>query len=169
MIYENYCVKELCSVEVEVSGVKLRIYSYRIVECSPAEPWWLELDPLRFLAHQFAPIFNMITAITLKFATAPPEDATLALVPSEEHIITTPITVTLVCATHQLLRALASHPVHFRVFLCLESQYVNGISAPDMNDHLWEFRNSVHLKVPYNLLTLTTAKSHVLVIRLLGR
>jgi hypothetical protein len=150
-------VRKLHSMKVEVGGVSLTVHAHRLMKCEYSEEWNLKLNPppvrpLRFMAHLVAPIWEGISAITLDFATAPPEEATLDLIPTTDHALTRTVTVTLRGATTDLLRALASHPLHSQVLLRLRWGYQGGVSALEMNDCLKEFQKSVHLEVPEQLL-----------------
>jgi hypothetical protein len=154
-------VVELYCVVVTVNEERLKFHVYRLMECTDnnyRSVWNLEVDPpaeypLRFMAHLLAPVLDTIQRVTLDFRTKPPVEATLMLVPSTTCNLSKAISILLGSPTHDLLRALASHPVHPRVLLRLHDEHISGISAPEMNDHLLEFRNPVHLQIPYDLLT----------------
>jgi hypothetical protein len=158
-ILKSTWVVNIYSVAVIVNGERLEFHAYRLMECTDVnEIWNLKVDPpaehpLRFMAHLLAPVLGTIQWVQLEFWTKPPVEATLILVPSTECNLSKKISILLCRPTHDLLRALASHPVHSQVLLRLHREHVSGISATEMNDHLLAFRNPVHLQIPHDLLT----------------
>jgi hypothetical protein len=161
-ILKSTWVVNIYSVAVIVNGESLEFHAYRLMECTDVNGfrsvWKLNVDPpaeipLRFMAHLLAPVLDAIQRVKLEFWTKPPVEATLALVPSMECILAKKISILLCSPTQDLLRALASHPVHSRVLLRLHDEHLSGISATEMNDHLLAFRNPVHLQIPHDLLT----------------
>jgi hypothetical protein len=107
--------------------------------------------PLRFIYHSLAPILQEISSLKIEIAAATPVDAALALVPRTNHNPMNNTTIKLSCSSTELLRALASFPIHHRVRLLFE-EVSGGIPPQELNDLLLQFRFPVHLQIPRTLL-----------------
>jgi hypothetical protein len=149
-------VKTMYTMVVAMNKVRLKIHVHRVLDCTPLGTGHDQLGPpaelpLRFMAHHLTQILDLVTSIVLEFCTTAPEEAVLALVPSTEYRLSNPIAVTLVNTPPDLLRSLASRNIHSRVLLRL-GWGLTRILKSTLNEILCEFRKSVHLEVPWELL-----------------
>jgi hypothetical protein len=144
-------VETMYTMNVEMNEVHFRVHAHRLLDCFPWDAGSSEL-PLRFMAHQLAQIYDLVTASRLELETTAPEEAVLALVPSVECTLSKTITVTLGNPTRNLLGALASHQIHSKVLLRLDWGLTPGIPKSELNDILLGFHCSIHLQVPGALL-----------------
>jgi hypothetical protein len=94
-------VNNLYSVTIQVSGISLTVHVHKLMKSKYNLKWDDKLNPpselpLRFMAHLIAPIWDVVSAITLYFATAPPDEAAIALVPFKECNLSKTVAVSLI-------------------------------------------------------------------------
>jgi hypothetical protein len=142
----------LYSITVELLQHRLELHAYSIV--SEASQAYTSEFPLRFFRHVLTPILHLGPNVVVDFAanrSEPPVEASLALVPTTDQCLTNDVEICFVRPSLAHLRALASHPVHGRVCLCLEMGNLYRFSFEKMNHHLLGFRQPVHLRIPHKL------------------
>jgi hypothetical protein len=106
---------------------------------------------IRFLRRFLTPVFSEFSEFKIRLDSSTPADAVLSLVPT---IADDPMAGTKMELDHpsaDVLRALASHPIHRRILLQLDLRY-DYAHLQELNDLLLGFRFPVHLKVPRGLL-----------------
>jgi hypothetical protein len=143
----------LYSTTVQLLQNQLELHAYSFVSEANSEDYMSEI-PLRFFQHLLTPILHLGPSAVVYFShnrSEPPVEASLALVPTTDQCLTNDVEICFVSPTHTHMQALALHPVHKRVCLCLDIGWSYRFSPEEMNHHLLGFRQPVHLRIPDKL------------------
>jgi hypothetical protein len=143
----------LCAVTVQLREEMLHVQSYHVNSRFDGEESGdiPAARSLRFLVDYLVPVLDSVPVIDVLFlGVPPPVDATLLLLPTSASSRKKSIRIVIKDVSGDLVRALASYPVHRQVRLCLEAR--SDLTAREMNDALRVLKHPVHLQIPHKLM-----------------